>query len=161
MSEKSLLILGVGNLLLGDEGAGIHAVQRLQQMNLPPEVEVIDGGTGGFELIDFCRGRKKIIIIDAMHADAEPGDVFRFSLEEAELQWPPSYSAHQTGLRELLHFCKELDPQPEVIIYGIVPEKTNTMTNVLSKTVSEGRTRLVGELSAEVKRTIAQWIVKA
>ena len=153
MRSKSILILGVGNLLLGDEGIGIHVAQRLQKMALPHDVEVIDGGTGGFELIEQCHGRKKIIIVDAILADAEPGSVLRFTPEDVELQWHPSYSSHQSGLRELLHFCKQLVPLPEIVVYGIAPKETQSLSTRLSEAVTSSLAKLIAEVLEEVKRT--------
>lgn len=151
MTDK--IILGVGNFLLGDEGVGIHVAQHLQKMALPPEVEVIDGGTGGFELIEHCRDKKKIIIVDAILADAEPGSVLRFAPEDAKLKWHPSYSAHQSGLRELLHFCKQLVPLPEIIVYGIVPMETQSLSTQLSEKAASRLAKLIAAVLEEVKRT--------
>jgi hydrogenase maturation protease len=153
MMDKSILILGVGNLLLGDEGVGIHVAQRLLKMALPPEVEIIDGGTGGFELIEHCRGKKKIIIIDAILADAEPSSVLRFTLEDVELKWQPSYSLHQDGLRELLHFCKQLAPLPEIIVLGIVPKETQSLSTRLSETIESRVAMLITAVFEEARRT--------
>ncbi|MFH0990150.1 MAG: hydrogenase maturation protease [bacterium] len=126
------LILGVGNLLLGDEGIGIHVARQLQSMPLPPTVEVLDGGTGGFELLDFCRNRDKIIIVDAMMADEEPGSIIRATPEELELRWHSPRSAHFGGLRELLDALKLETPVPEIIILGIVPAIIDQLTMELS-----------------------------
>lgn len=138
MTEKSILILGVGNLLLSDEGVGVHIAQRLQKMSLPAEIEVIDGGTAGFELIHYCRGKSKVIIVDAVmpcRGRVEPGTVLRFTGDELALTPPLPYSAHQAGLQELLASCKQLQPRPEIVIYGIVSEETREMGTQLSKTV--------------------------
>ena|SRR3990172_1322168 len=151
MNEKSVLVLGVGNLLLGDEGVGVHIAKRLQTMVLPPWVEVVDGGTGGFELINFFYGRKRIIIIDAMKADARPGSAFRFKAEEITPEWPSSFSAHQQGLPELLRFCNQLIPPPEIIIYGIVPKELGSMTMQLSSTVKRRMWRIIAMLLNDLK----------
>lgn len=148
-----MLILGVGNLLLSDEGVGVHVAQQLQKMPIPPEVEVIDGGTGGFELIEHFRGKKKVIIVDALHADAEPGAVIRLTREDIALEGPPPFSAHQRGLQELLHFCQELEPPPEVIIYGIVPKQTQRMGVRLSKTVKRRLPEIISMVIDEAKQT--------
>jgi hydrogenase maturation protease len=155
MSDKSIIILGVGNLLLGDEGVGIHVVRQLQSMPLPPEVEVIDGGTGGFELLAHCRGKKKVIIVDAMNIAAEPGAVFRFAPEELPEQCRPAFSAHEGGLHELLHFCKTLVPPPEVLIYGVAPQETQRMSTQLSEMLAHRLDEIVALLAAEMERAVA------
>lgn len=151
MSEKCILILGLGNLLLGDEGVGVHLARRLQSRPLPPEVEVIDGGTGGFELFMHCRDRKKIIIVDAAQIAAEAGAVFCFSAEEALQQPRPAFSAHEGGVYELLHFLQILRPQPEVIIYGVVPEDTQRMSLELSATLARKLDEIAALVVAEAE----------
>jgi hydrogenase maturation protease len=122
MMEKSILVLGVGNLLRCDEGAGIHVAREMSGMLLPEAVEVLDGGTLGAELIGVIQGREKVFLVDAMKVNAPPGAVFRVPLEELTPEITHSMSVHGTGVGELLFCCRNLDPQPEIIIYGIVPE---------------------------------------
>ena len=122
MERKSVLVLGVGNVLLSDEGVGVHVARRLQSMDLPRWVEVVDGGTGGFELIEFCRGKEKVVIVDAIRADAEPGALFRLRLADVDLPKHGRFSAHHEGLDELLRLCPSLLPDTNLVLYGIVPD---------------------------------------
>jgi hydrogenase maturation protease len=135
MNPPNTLIIGVGNILLGDEGVGIHVVQRLPKIDLPTNVEVIDGGTGGFELFGLCQNRKKIIVIDAMLSDAEPGSVFRATPEEFTFRWGEPLSAHHGGLREFFFAVQTLSPRPEIVIFGIVPKNIMQPTMQLSPIV--------------------------
>ena len=82
--QKRILILGIGNLLLKDEGIGIHVVNRLKDMALPPYVEVIDGGTLSTYFIEIIGGREKIIVIDAIKADGLPGTIYRLTDKDIE-----------------------------------------------------------------------------
>ena len=125
MTDQSILILGVGNYLLSDEGIGVHIAQKLMRMELPPEVEVIDGGTLGFELIPFFRNKKKIIIIDCIDADEPPGTIIWTTPNEIHPRWSSSFSVHQNGLSELLQQCSLLEPCCEVWLLGIVPASTD------------------------------------
>lgn len=142
---KDILILGVGNLLLGDEGVGVHVAQQLLQTPLPADVEVIDGGTIGFELLPYVEGKRRVLIVDAIHADAEPGTLFRFHADDAELEWSLTYSPHQSGLRELVDAIRLLTPAPEILIFGIVPAETHCLAIGLSHPVHR---RLPGILTA-------------
>ena len=135
--RKDVLILGVGNVLLSDEGVGVHVAQRLQKMALPSNIEVVDGGTAGFELIEFFFGKKKIIIVDAVQTDDEAGSIFRFVPEEAALRWAKPYSSHQTGVRELLHFAQHLEPLPQIVVYGIVPTAFDCLSTNLSEILED------------------------
>ena len=142
----STLTLGVGNILLSDEGVGVHVVQKLRSMHLPPDIEVVDGGTGGFELIDCFRGKKRVIIIDCLLSDQPPGTLIRATPEQLDLQWARGYSSHQTGLAELLQQAKLLAPPPEMVVIGVVPELTEEPGMLLSKTVGSVIDRIVSEV---------------
>jgi hydrogenase maturation protease len=144
--EKTILVLGVGNLLLSDEGVGVRIAQRLQAMVLPSEVEVVDGGTGGYELIEFFRNKKKVIVVDCLQADEPPGSIIRASPDELDLQWQIPLSVHQSGLRELLHHAACLSPSQEIVILGIVPEDTESPGMYLSKTVEGVVDRVISEV---------------
>ena len=153
MRKKSILVLGLGNLLLSDEGVGIHAANRLQKMLLDSKVEVIDGGTGGFELLTHFQDRKKVIIIDALKTDDKPGTVFRFTLEDIGLLQQETFSVHQFNLYELFFFVQKMMPQPEVIVYGIVPQETKLYSTKLSKVVSGGVRKMLPILLEEICQT--------
>ena len=148
--KKDILILGVGNMLLGDEGVGVHVAQRLQQMSLPPSVEVIDGGTIGYELLSYLYGKRKVIIVDAFNADAKPGSVIRLTPDEIDMEKPRSLFVHQDGLHELLYFARQLEPLPEILLFGIVPKSIRRMTTRLSSEVEERLPAIVSSLLDEV-----------
>jgi len=119
---KTVLVLGVGNVLLSDEGIGVHVVRRLQSMELPPEVEAIDGGTTGYELIRFFAGRERVIIVDCIRADEPAGTIICATPEQLDLQWDAPSSVHQFGLSELLYHARLLPSPPEILIVGIIPK---------------------------------------
>ena len=118
---ESTLVLGLGNLLLCDEGVGIHVARRLMSLPLPPDVEVLDGGTEGYELLGHLENRSRVIIVDCLNTDAPAGTMIRADVDDIDLQWPEAWSAHHGGLRELLHGTRMLSPPPEIIILGVVP----------------------------------------
>lgn len=147
---KNILILGIGNLLLGDEGVGIHAVRALEEMEVPENVEVVDGGTGGFELLNHFRGRKKVIIIDAMNGDAEPGTIIRCVPNDLDLQWHHPYSSHQCTITELLYVATAGAPEREVVLFGIIPKDTHHASTQLSKEVNDRIPHLVSAVLQEI-----------
>jgi hydrogenase maturation protease len=152
--KKDTLILGVGNMLLGDEGVGVHVAQRLQQMPLPPEVEVVDGGTIGYELLSYVYGKRKVIIADALNADAKPGSVIRLPPEEIDMENPRSLFVHQSGLHELLHFAQQLEPLPEIILVGIVPKSLRCWTSKLSTPVEERMGTILQAIMEELTTSV-------
>lgn len=119
------LILGVGNLLLRDEGVGVHVISALRDRELPDDVELWDGGTASFDLLDTLAGRRQVIIIDAVRTGSEPGTIFRFTPEDISASREQVTSLHQVGLLEALTVAEHLlDSAPqEVIILGIEPKE--------------------------------------
>jgi hydrogenase maturation protease len=118
-----VLVLGVGNLLLRDEGIGVRVVQELERTELPAGVEVFDGGTAGFDLIDVIAGRRKVIVVDALDADYLPGTVVRLRPEELIAAERPGLSLHDLGLLEALVMARQLGEAPEeVVIFGVQPQ---------------------------------------
>src|SRR5690606_30828756 len=77
---QKILVLGVGNVLLQDEGFGVHLVREMAAMEWPPQVEFIDGGTAGLELIHLLEGASLLIVVDSLDAQVEPGSVFKFQV---------------------------------------------------------------------------------
>ena len=100
MNEK-ILILGVGNLLLKDEGVGIHVIRALENEELPPNVSLMDGGTGGLHLIAWIQDYDRIIMVDATLDDNPPGTI-RLIRPRYATDFPPLMSAHEIGLRDMI-----------------------------------------------------------
>jgi len=116
-----IVIIGVGNLLMKDEGIGIHAVQSLQEIDLPPDVKLIDGGTSP-DLISYTRAGDKMIIIDAARAGGKPGTIYRFRPEDIAAGKGSLTSAHEMGVAENLNLMTITGNAPaEVVIIGIEP----------------------------------------
>lgn len=118
------LILGVGNILLGDEGVGVRVVQELEkQPNFAPHFDVIDGGTCGMELLDCIAGRKHLIIIDAVLANKAAGEIVVLHNEQIPTFFARKISPHQLGICDVLSALKLTDELPEhLCLIGIQPE---------------------------------------
>ncbi|MGQ9513123.1 HyaD/HybD family hydrogenase maturation endopeptidase [Thermodesulfitimonas sp.] len=144
---QRLLVLGVGNVLLQDEGVGIHAVNELKQYGYPPEVEIVDGGTAGFGLLYFIEEASRLIVIDAVNGGAAPGTLFRFTPEDLEECTPISgNSLHEVGLMEVLYLAKAMGVLPPTVIYGVQPAEIDWGT-ALSPQVAAQLPRLLDEVS--------------
>lgn len=119
-----ILVLGIGNILLRDEGVGVRAVEAFRKAELPPGVEAVDGGTAGADLLDLICDRRKLIVVDAMQADVEPGTVIRLTVDD--LVGQPNYriSLHEVGLLDTLEMARHLSAAPqEVVVLGVQPEQ--------------------------------------
>ena len=121
--RPSTLVLGVGNILLRDEGVGVHVIEALKDRDLPPDVEVLDGGTASLELLNLVANRDRVIIVDAVEGGGEPGTIYRFSPDDINYQSTTFTSLHQISLMETLTDAKYLDIVPKtVVILGIEPK---------------------------------------
>jgi hydrogenase maturation protease len=121
MKTPRIVVIGVGNLLLRDEGIGIHIVRALEEMDLPPDVRLIDGGTSP-DLIAYTRAGDKMIIVDAARAGGEPGTVYRFRPDDLAGPDGKLTSAHDIGVAENLALMSITGNQPgETVIIGIEP----------------------------------------
>lgn len=116
--SPEILVLGIGNVLMGDEGIGVHVVHHIQNMPLPEGVACLDGGTGSFNLLGPMQQAKKVILIDATVDGAPPGTVRRLQ-PKFSTQYPRTLTAHDIGLKDLLDAFYLLDTQPEVTLFAI------------------------------------------
>jgi hydrogenase maturation protease len=124
-SRKRVVIVGVGNVLLKDEGIGVHVVRVLQEIGVAPpegEVEVVDGGTspGAF---DSAEGADKLIIVDAAQGGGEPGTIYRFSPNELSGEAEPLTSLHDLGVLDSLRMMG--NPPRETVIIGVEPAEVD------------------------------------
>lgn len=150
---KKTLVLGVGNLLLSDDGVGIHTIQRLQAAYpLPEEVQVVDGGTCGLDLLQFLEGVERLIIVDAAQMGKPPGTVVRLEGEQVPAFLSLKTSPHEIGLPELLFAAKLTDIYPqEVVVFGVQPESIETSLG-LTPAVEARVDELVELVMAEATR---------
>ena len=121
--EKKTIILGIGNLILRDEGIGIHAIRRLEALELPSGVEVVDGGTDSVDLLPYFQDYERIIVVDALRAGGEPGSIYRVTPDEIMEDEKRSLSLHEIGLLDVLLMAKHLGGHGEVVIIGVEPKE--------------------------------------
>ena len=123
LDPKPILILGIGNILLKDEGVGVHTAMKMMEMDLPPDVEVMDGGTMGLNLLYYIEGRKKVIVIDTVLVGDPPGTIYRFTDESLVDNKPMLRTAHGIDFSDVIKTSKMLGTKPEEIVFiGIEPE---------------------------------------
>lgn len=148
----NVLVLGVGNVLLSDEGAGVRAVEELQKRYVfPAQAEVVDGGTCGMELLAFLDDRSHLFIIDAIRSGREPGAVTRIALDDPPAFFRRKISPHQLGLSELLAVAALTDAlPPHIVLFGIEPQSLETGLAV-SAAVAGNMELLVEMVVSEVR----------
>ncbi|MDI6812801.1 MAG: HyaD/HybD family hydrogenase maturation endopeptidase [Desulfitobacteriaceae bacterium] len=115
-------ILALGNLLRRDEGIGVHILQALQGQ-IPEQVEIMDGGTSGLELLGFLESKKRLIILDAVNAGVDPGEVIEWGKDEVPMYTTGKISMHQMSFAEVLYWAHLTGGLPdEIVVIGIQPD---------------------------------------
>ena len=147
------LVLGIGNILLRDEGVGVRIVEAIEQRyRLPPDVDVLDGGTAGMDLLHILAEYDQLIICDAINSNAEPGTVVTLTDDEIPAHFRTLMSPHQLGLSEVLATLKLLERGPRsVTLFGVVPEDMALGTE-LSPTLRTALDQVVDQVMAELTR---------
>jgi hydrogenase maturation protease len=117
----SILVLGLGNLLMQDDAVGVHAVQRLQrEFHWSSQVRILDGGTLGLDLLPYLEEAQRVLIIDALEMRSTPGSVHRLVGEEVPRAFAGKLSVHQMGLQDLLAVAELQGTLPaEVVVLGV------------------------------------------
>lgn len=116
-------IIGVGNLLLRDEGVGVHLIEYLKQRSLPPDVELVDAAAGGFDLLEYIEGCERVVIVDAIKAEGEPGAVYRFSPGDFQTDAATTTSLHDVSLKDVFHILELKKSLPPVVVFGVQPKE--------------------------------------
>lgn len=123
MSDASILVIGLGNLLLSDEGVGVHVVRALaERYRLPPAVELIDGGTSGMDLLDALAQAERVVVVDAARTGQAPGTVIEVADGELPAFFSQKLSPHQVGFSDVLASLELIGSRPrEIILVAIEP----------------------------------------
>lgn len=128
------LVLGIGNLLMGDEGVGVRAIQCLQQETWPPDVRLVDGGTGGFHLLGYLQDYAPIVMIDATMDGQPPGTVSTLRPRYAS-DFPRALTAHDIGLRDLVEAAQLTGTLPAIDLVTVSIAEIRSMDLTLSAAV--------------------------
>lgn len=151
MSKRTpLLVMGLGNVLLGDDGVGSAAVALLHdRYRLPAGVRVLDGGTLGLSLLPYLEDADALILVDAIRADGPPGTFVRLEGDDVPPAVATRLSPHQIGVADMLDGARWLDRSPaRVVLLGIVPESMELAIG-LSPRVSMALPDLVARIADE------------
>ncbi len=126
------LILGIGNLLLGDEGIGVHLVQELMHEEIPADIHLLDGGTAGIQLMEVMEQHRHVILIDAT-MDGQPAGTVRKIRPRFSSDFPAAMSTHDLGLKDLVSGLALLGRQPEITLFVVSIEEIQPMYIGLSE----------------------------
>ncbi len=148
-NEKKTLVLGLGNVIMGDEGIGVHVVRALEKVNLAPNVECLDGGTGGFILLEPLQAAEHIILIDATDDGNPPGTVTRTTPRFSK-DYPPTLTAHDIGVKDLLDAFYMHSGEREVVLYAISIDPKQPISMDLSEACAAARDEAVRRIASEL-----------
>lgn len=115
---KKTLILGIGNYLMGDEGIGVHVANKLSHEILPENVSVLDGGTGGFHLLEYFEIYEHVILVDATLDGNTPGTI-RLIKPKFAKDFPPAMSTHDIGLKDMVCALQLMGKMPEIDLFVV------------------------------------------
>lgn len=135
LKTAGVLILGIGNVLMGDEGVGVHVVERLQEATLPDGVECLDGGTGSFVLLEPMQQASRVILIDATVDGAPAGTVRRLQPRFSK-EYPRTLTAHDIGLKDLLDAFYLLGQPADVTLFAVSIDPLQDLSVELSPEVN-------------------------
>jgi len=174
---RRILIVGIGNILLKDEGIGVHVVGQLQKQDLPGNVEVIDGGTAGLDILLSQKEPYKLVVIDAIRAGGEPGTIYKtrlnawhpqaqlgdglktaiaktFGFDAATRTRQSQMSLHQVGLFDALRVAEKIKCAPEeVMVIGVEPSEISPGLELTTQ-VRQSVPRVVKEVLKEIEDVV-------
>jgi hydrogenase maturation protease len=148
--KNRILILGIGNYLMGDEGFGIHFIQHLQKERLPANVDILDGGTGGFQLLGYLEEYPVVIIIDAS-LDENPPGLIRLIEPRFAKDFPTSMSTHEIGLKDLVESLSLMGKLPKIYLYVVSVSDIAKLHVGLSKEVEQALPLLKAKLLRKLR----------
>lgn len=144
---SDLLILGIGNYLMGDEGVGVQTALALQKMPIADTIDVVDGGTGGFHLLEFFEVHDKVILIDATLDNNEPGTIRLIQPRFAQ-DFPRAMSTHDIGLRDMVNALQLMDKMPEIYLFVVSIESIQQQGIELTPAIKNAIPTLVEKVIA-------------
>jgi hydrogenase maturation protease len=149
--ENDILILGIGNYLMGDEGVGVHFIKNLDESSFPPRISFIDGGTGGFALIPFIENHQTVILVDATRDGKTPGSITLLKPKFSN-DFPISLSGHNFGLKDMVDIMSLQGKLPEIYLFTISIEKIEPMKIGLSPEIENA----IGELTPKIIKLVGE-----
>lgn len=147
-----ITILGIGNLLLKDEGVGIHALRRLEErFKFPPMVELVDGGVLGLGLLHILSNSDMVIVLDAVKNGKRPGSLYRIDDKGLSVRFRAKNSLHQIDFLETLFASELIGKRPKCVVFGIEPKDILSVDMNLSPEVESSMDALIDLVLLELK----------
>jgi len=143
--SNSMLVMGVGNYLMGDEGIGVHIIQEMAKMELPDYVDILDGGTGGFLLLSCFESYPTIIFVDAT-MDGKPVGTISLIRPKFASDFPSALSVHDVGLKDMIEAVYLMEKVPDIHLFTVSIKEIKPMTLELSQKVKDSIPKLIDQI---------------
>ncbi len=117
------VIIGIGNILLKDDGVGVYVIRQLENEELPANVELVDGGTSTLDTLGYFLEYNKVIVVDCLRAGNKPGTIYKINPEEIKDYKMENLSIHDVQILDVVKMANMLAKFPKVIIFGVEPEE--------------------------------------
>lgn len=150
MNKNKILILGIGNYLMGDEGIGVHVIKSISEKLFPENVSILDGGTGGFHLLSYFQEYPKIIMIDAT-MDGSPAGTLKIITPKFASDFPTSLTAHDIGLKDMIESMHLLGNMPKIYLITVSISEIKPMTMELSNEVKSSVPSIIKKIEEIIK----------
>ena len=149
-----IMILGIGCVLLRDEGFGVKVIHEIdRRYEFPENVEIVDGGVLGVNLLGFMSRADRLIVVDAIRNKGKPGDLYRLTGEAIPERIRAKNSLHQVDFLEALTLCNALDKVPETVIIGVEPEDIETCDIEMTPTIRSQVDPVIDMVLADLDRS--------
>jgi len=153
--NPNILVLGIGNYLMGDEGVGVHTALRLQEVGLPENIKVVDGGTGGFHLLQYFEDHHTVILIDATLDGNKPGTIRLIEPRFAK-DFPRAMSTHDIGLRDMVSALQWMEKMPHIYLFVVSIETIQQQGIELTPAIEKAMPLLLAKVQEQALQLLAQ-----
>jgi len=152
--KNEVTILGIGNVILRDEGFGVRVAEYLDKhYEFPESVQIVDGGTLGIELTQYVTGTEKLLVIDSINGGAEPGTTFRFHNDDVMEHFQDKLSAHEVGIQDVLGLLTVTGHKiPDVVVIGAQPYDVEAGVEL-----SDGMMKLLPQMVEQALKELKNW----
>ncbi|BAL82001.1 putative hydrogenase maturation protease [Selenomonas ruminantium subsp. lactilytica TAM6421] len=152
--KNEVTILGIGNIILRDEGFGVRVAEYLDKhYEFPDNVQIVDGGTLGIELTQYVTGTEKLLVIDSINGGAEPGTTFRFHNDDVMEHFQDKLSAHEVGIQDVLGLLTVTGHKiPDVVVIGAQPYDVEAGVEL-----SDGMMKLLPQMVEQALSELKTW----
>ena len=152
--KNEVTILGIGNIILRDEGFGVRVAEYLDKhYEFPDNVQIVDGGTLGIELTQYVTGTEKLLVIDSINGGAEPGTTFRFHNDDVMEHFQDKLSAHEVGIQDVLGLLTVTGHKiPDVVVIGAQPYDVEAGVEL-----SDGMLKLLPQMVEQALSELKKW----